>query len=79
MKGIQPRFVVSVPSSLSQGFAIVSDAAKAAGLEPGIVVGGNFLGESLVIQNVGNVTTTILKSGEIIVGMGEVTLLRLIP
>src|ERR1700730_4583263 len=62
IKGIQPRFVVSVPRSLSQAFTIVSDAAGAAGLEPGIVVRGNFLGESLVIQNVGNVTTTILKS-----------------
>ena len=79
LKAIQPRFVAEEPRSLLAAFRIAGDAAKSVGLEPGIVKSGSFVSERLVIQNVGNVTTTILSTGEIIVRQAEIVLLRLIP
>lgn len=79
LRAIQPRFVVSPPQSLLEAYKIVSEAARSVGLESGIVREGTFLSEKLVIENVGNITTTILKTGEIIVRNGNVVILRLMP
>jgi RHS repeat-associated protein len=74
---MEQGFVAKAPRSMLEGLEVVGNATRAAGLENGN--GTSTIGGSLILQNVGNITTTIAPTGVITVTRGADLLLQLVP
>jgi len=77
LRGVEAGFGADKPTTALKALETVAKAAAAAGLQPGTLSNGP--NGSFILQNVGGITTTILKTGEIIVTKGSDVLLRQIP
>jgi len=77
LTNIESEYAASSPATMQEGITAVTKAAQSAGLSPGTVVQGGLNSQSIVIQNVGGVQTTILSNGAITVTRGTDILLRI--
>lgn len=79
LTAIQEQYVAKPPGSLAEGLGVISRATSSVGLEPGTVVSGTLTSDKMTLLNVGNITTTISSTGEIVVSRGSDILLLLSP
>lgn len=78
LQAIEANFAANAPVNALQGLSAVTNATAGLGLSPGVLV-GTTAGGTMVIQNVGNVTTYIANNGQILVMRGADILMKLIP
>lgn len=72
--GIEAGVAEAAPTTADEALTVVANAARSAGLKPGTLSPG--ANGSLVLRNVGDVTTTMSASGQITVQRGADVVLK---
>jgi hypothetical protein len=78
LQAIQSAFGASTPTNAILGMNVITRAVATLGLSPGVAAGVTSAG-TIVINNVGNVTTYLFNNGQILVMRGHQVLLNLLP
>ncbi len=79
LRAMESEYAAAAPKTMEGAMSVVTKSAQSVGLRPGTVVNGSIFTETMVIQNVGGVVTTLTRSGTITVTRGETVLLNLGP
>lgn len=77
LQGVEAGVARQAPRNATEALSIIKEATGRVGLEPGVASVGK--GGEIILQNVGNVTTTLGAEGSIVIQRGSDVLLRLLP